>query len=161
MTQQKRIPTRILVISVAVLVVIAILFTFRERIMGTTQAGDPRHELPRTMVAQLFDQSPTLQQADGVDNLYFLCTALEGSLCYFVPAEAVAEYDFTFNSNIQNATNQIERDLAFQILGELDVKHVERAKNNTVLLHCQRDGGGNLSCTINGGNSQWYPVTLT
>lgn len=150
-----------LLIGFIAIAAILIVLTYRGLTMGTTQAGDPRHELPSEIVSQLFDQSPTLQQADGVDNLYFLCTAMEGSLCYFVPAEAVAGYDFTFNSNIQNATNQIERDLALQILGELDVKHVERAKNNTVLLHCQRDSGANISCTINGGNEQWYPVTLT
>jgi hypothetical protein len=150
-----------LLIALLAIAAILVLFNYRGLMMGTTQPGDPRHELPRTMVAQLFEQSPTLQSADGVDNLYVLCTAMEGSFCYFVPAEAAAGYDFTFNPLIQNATNQIERDFASGILGALDVRHVERAKNNTVLLHCQRDDGGNLSCTINGGNAQWYPVSLT
>lgn len=160
MMQRLFTPRGLLIIFIAIAAIL-LLFNYRGLIMGTTQPGDPRHELPRTMVAQLFEQSPTLQSADGVDNLYVLCTAMEGSFCYFVPAAAAANYDFTFNPDIQNTANQIEREFAADILGALDVRHVERAKNNTVLIHCERDGSGSLSCTINGGNDQWYPVRLT
>lgn len=127
----------------------------------TTLPGDPHHTLSGAVVNQLYEQSNTLENEGNLTHLYVTCTALEGSLCYFMPTEHRATFDFTYSPDFQNATYQIERDLAFQILRELDVKHVERAKNNTLLLHCQRYQDGTLYCIINGGSENWYPVELT
>lgn len=147
--------------SVALVIVIILGITQWETLMGTTQNGNPDSKLSHSIVTQLFDAAPTLEQSDGFDHLYFSCTASEGTFCYFVPPTLVSTFDFRYNPAIENEANQIDREVARQILTELNVKSVERAKNNTVLLHCQRNAEGTISCTINGGNNEAYPVELT
>lgn len=147
--------------SFALVIVIILGITQWETLMGTTQSGNPNHKLSRSIVAQLFDQAPSLEQENGFDHLYFSCTASEGTFCYFVPPPLVSTFDFRYNPDIENETNRIDGITARQILTELDVKSVERAKNNTVLLHCQRDAEGTISCAINGGNNEAYPIELT
>lgn len=147
--------------SVALVIVIILGITQWETLMGTTQSGNPNTKLSHSIVTHLFDAAPTLEQTDGFDHLYVSCTASEGTFCYFVPPSLVSTFDFRYNPDIENETNRIDSATARQILTELDVKSVERAKNNTVLLHCQRNAEGILSCTINGGNNEAYPVDLT
>lgn len=149
-----------LFLVLAAVAILLMFYTLWRTSSETVLAGDPQHTLSQSLVSQLYDAAPTLSEKEGLTHLYVTCTALEGSLCYFVPPESVATFDFGYNPDFQNERYRVERDLAFAILGDLDVKHVERAKNNTVLLHCQRYADGTVDCTLNGGSEHWYPVTL-
>jgi hypothetical protein len=159
--RQQRFTTLLLSVSVALIVGIIIVGFNWENMMGSNLPGDPNHRLPRTLISQLFDRAPSPTDIEGGEEIYVSCTAMEGNFCYFVPPALVAEFDFSYKPEINNAANEVERTLANELLRQLDVKHVERAKNNTVLLHCQRHQDETLSCTINGGNENWYPVELT
>jgi hypothetical protein len=130
-----------------------------QALQGDTETNTTAPRLPSTLVTRLFEQDPTPQQSESGDELYFLCTVSEGTFCYFVPATAAATYNFTYNPDIETPANRINDADATEILNALDVQSVERAKNNIVLVHCIRDSGSALTCTINGGGG-WEAVSL-
>lgn len=121
-----------------------------------------RHSvLQRETVERLFDEATIVHVEEAVEHIYFFCIFSEGTQCYYMPRDRVEGYDFGYNPDIEVEPNRIERELGVQIVTELDPKSVDRAKNNTVLLHCQRDVSGSLSCLMNGGNAPiWERVPI-
>lgn len=110
--------------------------------------------MQRATIEQLFSQTPI----PAVDNtLGIFCSFNEGISCFFIEATQIEAFDFMYDEQLYNPTNQLDRPLAQQLLQELDPKRIDRAKNNTVILRCSKTDG--FTCEINAG-SAWEPLAV-
>ena len=101
---------------------------------------------------QLFANA-THTQSDGNEFIAVTCTFSEGFWCYYLPDPKDTVFVEAFDPLIQTPEHLLEQSVSKHLLSELDPKRVERAKQNTVLIKCQRSDEA-IQCTINGGTQE-------
>lgn len=120
------------------------------------------HSISRDTVRRLFDEAPSIwEREEGYEDLVVICQFFEGIRCYYVPHTLANSYDFGYNRDIETEANRVDEEFSVHIvMAELTPQFVERSRNSTVLLHCQRKQDAITACAINNGSGQWKSVRL-
>ena len=117
--------------------------------------GTANGRLSSDTVARLLAENTRPQAA----TVLVSCVFSEGTRCYYLPLQAADTFDFSEDPQPHTPEHKLERTFGEQIINQLEPKRVDRARNNTVLIQCQR-AAEDVACVINGGPG-WQQLQVT